>query len=506
MLLKATERKCIVGLFAGMAASLLFAQTSNPPQFEYADVHTATAGADQGIFILTGRVEIHGATMLEILDEAYDIPAELIVGGPGWLNSDRFDIVAIAYPSTPEETLRVMLQALLADRFRLSAHRATQPMPAYALTLGKRSMKLKQSVGSAPAGCRNRREGALITRECHRTTMAEFAASIPSIAGNYVDQPVFDATGLAGAWDFKLQWTARGQLHNGSGDDVNIRFFDALEKQLGLKLELRSAPRSVLVVDAVARTPSPNAEPANGAPAWPTEFEVASIRPADPNAEARDDRVLPGGQVELSGSLKDLIAMAYRMEDYAVIGPKWIDSDLFNLVAKTEPGVPFDDMRGMLQRLLISRFQLETHREQRPVDVYALTARKSARGLREADANLRSICRKGSGDGVVTLTCHSTTMEQFVERMSDAAPGYVDRPVVDLTGLTGAYDFSLSWAPLRRMRARRANAGSTMASTPTGDLSFFEAVEKYLGLKVTAEKRPMPVLVVDRALRTPTEN
>ncbi len=77
---------------------------------------------------------------------------------------------------------------------------------------------------------------------------------------------------------------------------------------------------------------------------------------------------------------------------------------------------------------------------------------------------------------------------------------------MDLTGLSGAYDFSLSWAPSSRARSRGANPASTTASVPTGDVSFFEAVEKYLGLKLKAQKRLMPVLVVDHALGTPVGN
>ena len=90
-----------------------------------------------------------------------------------------------------------------------------------------------------------------------------------------------------------------------------------------------------------------------------------------------------------------------------------------------------------------------------------------------------------------------------------AAPAYIrGRPVVDLTGLKGAYDFALSWAGAGRISAaaKPADPASGTASAPTGDLTLFEGVEKFLGLKLATQKHPMQVVVIDHIERTPAEN
>jgi uncharacterized protein (TIGR03435 family) len=478
--------------------------------FDSADVRVSKAGADQGVFISGGRVEIHGATMLDIITSVYEVEGELVAGGPSWLDVDRFDIVAAAKPSTSEPTLRVMLQALLADRFKLAIHREDRPMPVYALSSGKR-VRMKESAAPGPALCRGRREGDVITQECQNITMGDFAFRIRGMGFGYLDHAVVDQTGLKGAYDFTLKWTARGQLHKaGDGDPaVDITLFDAVEKQLGLKLEVQKQSRSVLVVDRVDQKPSGSGDAPRSKPSYPTEFEVAAVRPMKPGAPPKEDRVLPSGQLELSGTLKDLITGAYNLEDYMVFGaPKWIDSDRFEVVAKTQPGVPFDGMRAMLQHLLAERFKLEVHREDQPVEVYALTVGKVAPKLKESSGDARSGCKKSMGDGVLTLTCQNTTMAQLAEKMRDAAPGYIKRPVVDLTGLKGAYDFVFSWAPSGRFvtAAKPGEPVSATASTPTGDLTFFEGLEKYLGLKLAAQKYPMPVVVIDHIERAPADN
>ena len=110
------------------------------------------------------------------------------------------------------------------------------------------------------------------------------------------------------------------------------------------------------------------------------------------------------------------------------------------------------------------------------------------------------------------------TMAQFAAKLKDIAPGYIHSPVLDGTGLEGAYDFTLSFSPAGAGRAipgggdRAGVAGpaspgdSPNASEPTGAVSLLEAIEKQLGLKLEEQKRPVAVLVIDKAERTPTEN
>jgi uncharacterized protein (TIGR03435 family) len=218
--------------------------------------------------------------------------------------------------------------------------------------------------------------------------------------------------------------------------------------------------------------------------------------------------------VDLKGiTLKDLITVAYDIEDERLVGaPKWMETDRFDVAAKTQPGVPFDALIAMLRKLLEERFKLAVHREDQPVSVFALTPGKRSAKLKESVGRDRSECKLSIVDAGRTYSCTNTTMAQFVTRVRQVAGGYLGaHPVVDLTGLKGSYDFALTWAPVGRFNAGRSggdaasSAGST-AADPTGDLTVFEAVDKYLGLKLAEQKHPMSVVVIDHVDRTPAEN
>jgi uncharacterized protein (TIGR03435 family) len=140
--------------------------------------------------------------------------------------------------------------------------------------------------------------------------------------------------------------------------------------------------------------------------------------------------------------------------------------------------------------------------------VYALTAVKPK--LKEADPSGRPGCQWSNAD-LPTLTCRNTTMTQFAETIYSRGSGFLDNPVVDLTGLTGAYDFSVAWLAKRAVEANRLVAvlpGAPVPETSGRVLgpTLFEAVEKQLGLKLTPQKHPMPVIVIDQANRKPTDN
>jgi uncharacterized protein (TIGR03435 family) len=166
----------------------------------------------------------------------------------------------------------------------------------------------------------------------------------------------------------------------------------------------------------------------------------------------------------------------------------------------------------MFQKLLAERFKLVVHNDEQPVPVYALTPGKRNVKLKEADGSARSSCKNFSQDEGNIQTCQNTTMTQFAERLRNMAPGYLgDHPVVDLTGLKGSYDFTLSFAWITRFTPAGRGGGDSSggvaaASDPNGGITVFEAVDKYLGLKLAAQKYPMPVIVIDHLERTPTEN
>ncbi len=187
--------------------------------------------------------------MVDLVAAAYGVETDYVLGGPSWLERDRFDVIAKAPATTSKETVKLMLQTLLADRFKLVVHNDSKALPAYVLSVGKGGKpKLKESDDSAPAGCGETPKhpdtppGAVpyIYVTCHNMTMTAFAENLHQMAGGYLQSPVADQTGLKGFWDIDIKWTGRGNLQKAAADGISI--FDAVDKQLGLKLEMQKAP------------------------------------------------------------------------------------------------------------------------------------------------------------------------------------------------------------------------------------------------------------------------
>jgi uncharacterized protein (TIGR03435 family) len=162
----------------------------------------------------------------------------------------------------------------------------------------------------------------------------------------------------------------------------------------------------------------------------------------------------------------------------------------------------------MLKSLIVERFGLKTHTEDRPVPVFLLQAGRSVR-MKEADPANRPGCaisrgQTGTGPAAIPLkvyTCRNLTMAKFAELIRPQAAGYLRNPVVDLTGLKGAYDFEIAWTRNDVFTAAQNRKGDDGASAdPTGAITVFEAIDKGMGLKLEGGKKyPLPVLVVDHA-------
>jgi uncharacterized protein (TIGR03435 family) len=241
-----------------------------------------------------------------------------------------------------------------------------------------------------------------------------------------------------------------------------------------------------------------------------TEFDVAEIRPSGPNTN--EEFNMSNGRVQARGiSLKDLITFAYDVEDDGVKGgEKWLDSEHFDISAKTAPTASEHTLRIMLRTMLTERFGLKVHPDTQPVSVYALTAVKPK--LKDADPAERATCQLRNVSAARSFTCTNVTMAQFAERIRRVPAANLDHPVVNMTELKGSYDFTLEWAPPRRTNRPEAAAASgestaiPSAADPTRGLTFFEAVERQIGLKLTARKHPMMVVVIDHIERKPSEN
>src|SRR6202789_1620353 len=352
--------------------------TTTPPKFEIADVHLSPPRKFpfmEGGNLRGDRYIVHQGTMLDLISTAYGVDSSFVQGGPIWLETDRFEIVAKAPPTTSKDTLKLMLQSLLAERFNLVIHNGTAPMPAYVLTEGKGKAKLKQGDDSAKTGCQYQEPpkstlGTIqnIVFVCHNTTMAQLADNLHDWAGGYLDKPVVDNTGLKGAWDFDIKWTGRGQLQRAGADGISI--FDAVDKQLGLKLDLQTTPRPVLIVDSVNQKPIPNSPDVAKIlpPPPPAVFDVATIKSTPPDTAVGSRGRINGGTVDVTGAtLKFLITFAWDLnfdENDVIVGaPKWLDSDRFDILAKvatdaqgrTSPDaaqIDIVDLQHMVQALL----------------------------------------------------------------------------------------------------------------------------------------------------------
>ncbi len=197
--------------------------------------------------------------MLDLIKTAYAVDPDTIFGGPHWMDWDRFDVSARAAAGTSEKTARLMLRNLLSDRFQLFVHEDKKPMPAFVLSPGRGQLKLKPAVDGGNPGCHSEPPPKpppgvppFIVASCRSVSMEAFAGLLRELSQEYVQYPVINTTGLEGAWDFDFSWTPRGPLMGGRG---GISLFDAIDSQLGIRLEAHTVPLPVLVVDAVNRKP-----------------------------------------------------------------------------------------------------------------------------------------------------------------------------------------------------------------------------------------------------------
>jgi uncharacterized protein (TIGR03435 family) len=547
---------CVVFLSALASAQ----STETKPAFEIADVHASPLTRNpymRNFGLRGGRYEIRYATMVDLIKTAWGIDGEKVLGGPNWIENDTFDVIAKVPAGTTPDTAMLMLQALLADRFKLAIHNDTKPVPAYALKSWKHS-QLKQAEGSGENGCQFKPPEPpspgggpppgppVFSWACRNMTMAAFAdAMLKSIflAPQYLDgRVVVDETEIKGSWDFDLKFTPRGMISFGPNGPMPsaITLFDAVEK-LGLRLDPVEVPLPVVVVDSVNQKPTANlpnvAEGLHLAPA-PTEFEVAEIKPTSPDFRGMRLQIQPGGRVNIAGAnLKFLIQQAWDLNDETLAAaPKWMETDRYDIVAKADADGPQFDIETlwpMLRALLVERFKLAVHTEERPATAYTLIAVKPK--MKKADPTSRTKYKEGPGpDGkdprdknpILSrlVTFQNMTMAQFAEKLKTIASGYIHTPVLDATELEGGYDFTLSFSAvgLTRMPGGAGRGGpgpggpppgfllpgdpSAAASDPNGAVTLFEAVEKQLGLKLQAEKRPVPVVVIDHIEQKPTEN
>jgi uncharacterized protein (TIGR03435 family) len=217
-----------------------------------------------------GRFIAVGVTLRRLVDGAYD--GVQVVGGPAWVDNDRFDINARASGDVPPSEIVRMVRSLLTDRFKLVLHTETREMPVYVLTTSRSDRrlgpKLRESdakcaqearnyvpqLAPGPPPCGDFRLGARALT-ARGMTMARFAG----LLRGRVDRPVFDRTDFTAAYDLELEWSSDLGLQQappgaaGANEltPEGLSLFTALQEQLGLKLDATRGPVDVLVIDSV---------------------------------------------------------------------------------------------------------------------------------------------------------------------------------------------------------------------------------------------------------------
>ena len=230
------------------------------------------------------------------------------------------------------------------------------------------------------------------------------------------------------------------------------------------------------------------------------KFDVATIKPSQPNQPGKGFGFNGTHTRTFHTNVNDLIAVAYGLHAKQIIGaPDWLGTDLFDIDGVADvPGRPSIKQIGeMMQGLLVDRFALKFHHEQRELSVYAIQLAAGGPKMKETTAgpnDPQGFGLRGFGDLVVI----NMTMKEFATWMQS---GVMDKPVVDQTGLTAKYDFNLKWTPddsqFAQFRGTNGPVQPPAGDNPDAPPSLYTALQEQLGLKFTATKAMDDVIVID---------
>jgi uncharacterized protein (TIGR03435 family) len=267
-----------------LAACGLFAQTlPTPLSFDVASIKPSAPDARGSKLMLEppSGLQTENGTVRMLITFAYNIRDFQLSGGPGWIGTERYDILAKAErspgsentPSDPrkmteaqrtrwQEEMRERVRALLAERFQLTVHQETREAPVYALVVAKGGPKVEETEAPAdgPQGIQGGGRGVL-------RGLAAPMSMLAMVLSNQLGRPVIDKTGLTGKYNYKLQWTPdSGPTGGGPGDQPppgveapppadpdGPSIFSALQEQLGLRLESQKGPVPSFVIDRVEK-------------------------------------------------------------------------------------------------------------------------------------------------------------------------------------------------------------------------------------------------------------
>jgi len=232
------------------------------------------------------------------------------------------------------------------------------------------------------------------------------------------------------------------------------------------------------------------------------EFEVVSVKPNKSGSGSSHSHGDRGMLTASNLSLRSMIVRAYGVKDYQVEGPDWLSTERFDVMAKFPEALPQDRekyneaLRAMMEKMLVDRFKVAVHRTEKSFSVYALVVGKKGVKFKEVpDTGSNS-----NSDGT-HFEGTPISMARFAEFLSRE----VELPVLDMTGLRGAYQIKLDWVREPRTAVEVKGDVPLPADGPPGT-NIPTALQDQLGLRLEARKAPIEILVVDHAERVPTEN
>jgi bla regulator protein blaR1 len=519
-------------------------QTATGPAYASVSITPNTSGSDRvGLMFMPGEFHSTNGSIQQIVRSAYHLEDDRIFGAPDWLSSERYDVVAkeevaAVGPNGPIDIdaaqQGLMLRAMLGDRLKFAAHRETRTISVYALVVAPGGPKLKEAkpgevyTDGPPGPDGVSRQGMFFYKGNLLGQGIGVDALIFHTSRN-LKRTVIDETGLSGKYDFTLQnppGTTLGIDNTPAPpESYELALSANLESQLGLRLEPRTLPLEVLVIDHVER-PSPN-HVAN-APSIGANYNSVSVKLDQAGTDSLKTgqeiirqrfQLLPGEFNGENNSLRELIRMTYGVKDYQIFGaPDWLSTDLYDINAKSPESLrdalrrlPEDQRNGesaeMLKQLLAEQFRLKMHDETKQLPSYSLVVSDAAK-LAES----HTACEAPSNGthalpepGKMPVICGelSTFMPGKINgtqaRIADLASALSDitgRPVQDNTHLAGKYDIRLSWTP-----QYRTDAMPPLDRSEPNNPSLLNGIQSQLGLTLHPETSPVNLLVIDHVER-----
>jgi uncharacterized protein (TIGR03435 family) len=343
--------------------------------------------------------------------------------------------------------------------------------------------------------------------------MKDFPLAI--LAGLLVSSAMLGATDVSGRWSgFPIYLTLKqdgntvtGSAGESEDDQVPFQSGSIEDDRLTLKFgpmeinlvvqgdqmsgEVHQGTQTMKMVFRRMKPRDPSAPP----PA----FDVASVKRSPPQPLGKGGssnmRADPGRLTCTNVPLKRYLMAAWGLKDYQVSAPDWMNDEHYELTATMPAGTPPHEVLLMLQGLLVDRFKLATHRETKELAVYALVVDRNGLKLKPAEGFGTSVSSSPKGRSMRA----NVTMKSFAGTLSS----FLDRPVVDMTGLTGGFNINLEWAPDEMPSNPNANEGRAGDGVPGP--TIYTALHE-VGLKLESRKAPVEILVVDRAEKVPVEN